>query len=170
MYNPHADGNSGLGSSLEIGTCTALPLRVTNAILRVGHAVQSTDVSIAGQSFTDLTGATLTFTLQRSMKVAMHGHGSVTGSGGTATYTHCGFRFVIDGAGQGDGTWGDEIIGVGRTGHPGWFSSWSIGREVTLVAGTHSIKLQMTGWSGSDAACLNVANSYGAAQLWLEGY
>ena len=38
-----------------------------NAILRVGHAVQSTDVSIAGQSFTDLTGATLTFTLQRSM-------------------------------------------------------------------------------------------------------
>ncbi|MCX6106192.1 MAG: hypothetical protein NTY08_10220 [Proteobacteria bacterium] len=83
---------------------------------------------------------------------------------------HCGFRFVIDGVAQGDGTWGDEIIGVGRTGHPGWFSSWSIGREVALVAGTHSIKLQMTGWSGSDAACLNVANSYGAARLWLEGY
>ncbi|MCX6107861.1 MAG: hypothetical protein NTY08_18695 [Proteobacteria bacterium] len=29
MYNAHAGGNSGCGSSLKIGTCTALPLRVT---------------------------------------------------------------------------------------------------------------------------------------------
>jgi hypothetical protein len=29
VYNPHAGGNSGFGSSLKIATCIALPLRVT---------------------------------------------------------------------------------------------------------------------------------------------
>jgi len=133
-------------------------------------AQQTADNTVVGENWVDLTGALVQFDLTESKNVELRASGGVSGAFGTGTYTHCGFRFMIDGVAYGDSIWGDRIVGCGKSssGHPGWWCQWNIERDVTLDAGNHSIQVQMTGWISSDVYCRIIGNDPYAAKLFVE--
>ena len=94
-------------------------------------------------------------------------YGSVTGAGGSAANTHCGFRFVIGAIQYGNPSWGDVITGVARsgTGTSGWWQPWSMRRQVSLAPGAYAVSLQVTGWEGSDVGCQLDGEDYSRARL-----
>lgn len=134
-------------------------------------AIQNASVNAVGQTFVNIPGASLSFNLEAGHSVELRAHGSIYGSGGTATYTHCGVRFVVDGVPSGsDSVWGDTALGCGKqsSGHPGWICPWYIEKDVSLDAGDHTVILQLTGWVSSDVGCRIDTASCQAAKLVAE--
>jgi|GEM_PF-1150367 len=115
----------------------------------------------------DVPGTTVMVNVPEAGTADLEAYGSVTGSGGSGAYTHCGFRFVIGSIAYGNGTWGDVLVGVARggTGSSGWWQPWSMRRQVSLAPGAYAVKLQITGWDGSDAGCLLDGEDYSRARL-----
>lgn len=135
-----------------------------------GSAVQNTGhLTALGGTWIDITGASVSVTLPKTMTVKMRGHGSVTGVGDSShTGGHCGFRFAVDSTPYGDASWGDQIVGCSTSGSISWWCPWNIERETSLGAGNHTIKLQMAGWVGTGAGCRSENTDYSRARLWVE--
>jgi hypothetical protein len=76
-------------------------------------------------------------------------------------------RFVIGGNNYGNSTWGDVLLGVARsgTGTGGWWVPWTMRRLISLAPGSYTVKLQVTGWDGSNVRCLLDAEDYSRARL-----
>jgi hypothetical protein len=130
-------------------------------------ATQTSSVSAPDATWVTVPGATVTFTTTGTRVVDIEADGSITPSGSGSTYTHCGIRFVVDGNGQGDASWGDRLLGCGGSGHPGWWCSWSARRRITLVAGSHTVAVQLKGWTTGYMGCAMDAAPYSATKLWV---
>lgn len=94
---------------------------------------------VDSQSWTTIPGLTVTFTLTDTAEVHMDANGSLRLNGGY-NYCHQSFRFVIDGTGQGDATYGQMIEG-GEATNIVW-QGWSFGMSTTLLPGSHTILVQ----------------------------
>lgn len=129
--------------------------------------MQSASVVARGAAWVDVPGTTLMINVPEASTADLHAYGSVTGSGGSAANTHCGFRFVIGAIQYGSPSWGDVITGVARsgTGTSGWWQPWSMRRQVLLAPGAYTVSLQVTGWDGSDVGCLLAEEDYSRARL-----
>jgi hypothetical protein len=154
---PAVQSNSSTGGTSSTGT----PLK---AVYSIGTAMQTANISTIGGAWTDIPGLALAFTLSEDKTVHMSAMGSVTWVQGSQATGHCGFRFMVNTSGTGDATWGDRIIQVYN------WSEWSIERDLPLTAGTYAVKVQQTGWSGTNAGCASNTNQYSAAHLSLTAY
>jgi hypothetical protein len=130
-------------------------------------ATQTTAVTASGQLWQDIPGAATTVAVPEAGTADLEAYGSVTGGNGAANFTHCGFRFVIGANAYGNGTWGDVIVGVPRsgTGTAGWWVAWSMRRQVSLAPGSYAVKLQVSGWEGSTIGCVLDGEDYSRARL-----
>lgn len=170
-------GNVGIGvpnpsSKIEVagGDLKVSGFRVPGV---VATAQQTSNVTATGQTWVDVPGATLTFSLPTTKTVNLRAYGSVGGSttGTDKTYTHCGFRFVVDGTVYGHPSWGDQIVGVNKSsaGAPGWWTAWYIERDLdSMATGSHTAKLQITGWLDSTVGCTLSTGEFSAARLRIE--
>ncbi len=142
---------------------------VPKVIYNLGTASQNGVLSTT--VWADVPGATVNVTIPAGATLRLRSNGGVHAPG-PLPYTHCGFRFVIDGTPYGDGTWGDVITGVNVSGSgSAYWEAWSIQRDVpSLTAGTHTVNVQMTGWGASYSPCYMDGNSYSAAKLIVEGF
>jgi hypothetical protein len=133
------------------------------------RATQNVNVAIAGETWVAVPGASVQFELTETRFVEMRAHGSVTGSGGTTTFTHCGFRFVVDGVAYGNNAWGDQTVLCNKTNTaPGWWTPWYIERELSLDVGIHEVSVELIGWSSSTVQCRMTAEPYSATKLVVE--
>jgi hypothetical protein len=173
-----SNGNIGVGT---IAPTAKLDVRGGQATIEqfpvkvfMGMASQSAILDLTGATWTDVPSVTLTVTLPRTMNVLMEANGSVSATGaGTTRSTHCGFRFVINGTPEGNTSWGDVIVGASspaEQNNHGWWTPWTMKRLKPLAAGTHTIKVQMTGWLGTDAICHSDSTEFSRANLTLEGW
>ncbi len=125
----------------------------------IGSATQTGSVTTGSvQVWSAVTGASVGFTLARTMTVRMQAHGAAYAAPGG----HCGFRFTIDGTGQGNVSWGDVLVWSG-TGNQ--WSTWVMEREAVLASGAHTITVQQVGNVAS--GCTSDPNDYSRARLWL---
>ncbi len=123
----------------------------------LASATQTGSITTGGvQVWSPITGVTAGFNLPRAMVIHMRGHGAANPISGA----HCGFRFMVDGVGQGNVSWGDTVFYATA----GW-SSWSIEREVALASGVHTISMEQV--SNVSAGCITSSNAYSATRLWI---
>lgn len=134
--------------------------------VQIGSGKQSAELKTVGQSWTDIPGTKVDFTLTSAMTVHMSARGSVGVAAGSVSGStpHCGLRFVVDGTPYGNATWGDVIVSIAS------WSSWSMERHLLLVPGAHTVKIQQSGYSGTDTGCHSYAEEYSAARLNIEAY
>ncbi len=89
-------------------------------------------------------------------------NGSVAGNTGAA---RCGFRFVVDATPSGDPTNGDMLATPGPIGNTAEWLSVAILRRVSLPAGNHTIKVQVSHASGGAVNCQVTAEAHSAFRL-----
>ncbi len=132
-------------------------------------AQQTGAVNARGSAWLDIPGASLMVNLTDAGVVDMEAFGAITGIGGGSGYTHCGVRFVVGDNAYGNGTWGDVLVGVSRsgTGNGGWWEHWNIRRQLSLAPGAYVVRLQVAGWDGSDVGCQLDAEDYSRARLYV---
>ena len=88
---------------------------------------------------------------------------------GVDTAAHCGFRFVIDGTPISSAQFGDRAVGCDRL-DPAMterWCPWSARQLLSLGAGAHTVKVQLTGDSASDALCSASDNEAFQTKLWV---
>jgi hypothetical protein len=99
-----------------------------------------------------ISGLEVTIDLSASALVQMSATGTqrTWGSGSS----HVGYRFVIDGVGLGDATWG-QTIQVNSESGSSWWSTWAFSDSIALSVGTHTIRVQAAsrGASAHTAIC-----------------
>lgn len=127
-------------------------------------------LQVLGTTWTAVPGAQVAFT-----SVASSGYllasGTVLGVG-SGTVGTCGFRFVVDGVGLGDASWGDRLIQCGTsTAVPAtaMYCSWTMQRVVSLAAGSHTIGIEQVGMSAT-SGCQGGGGSYSNAKLMVSTY
>lgn len=151
-----------------------------NVKVFIGQARQNNNLDTAGLSWKDVPGVSVSFSVPRKMTLNLRALGSV----GPLVYNnshvggHCAFRFVVDNTVPSTESteWGQVIVGVngiysGQSGvySQGWWSPWSMEDFITVEAGTHTIKVQQSGWSGTSFGCESRSASYSATKLIVEG-
>jgi hypothetical protein len=136
----------------------------TRPVLRLGSAMQSANLQTTGGTWVDIPGLSISFTINEDRTIHMSALGSVSQVNGNQASGHCGFRFVVNGTPYGDPTWGDQIVQVYN------WTAWHTERHLPLVAGTHNVKVQQVGWSGTTAGCTSNTNAYSAARMTLVAY
>lgn len=141
--------------------------RTGGVILNVTSPTSSTWVSVPGLS--------LTFTLPRAATIIMTVNGEIRAASNIA---HVGMRFVVDGTGGGDATWGTHIHMADNTAGNNWWSTFTDVENTTLTAGTHTIYSQVQpyvagGTSGQGAVCSEYAgtlNGYTNCTLTIQAF
>ncbi len=137
----------------------------------VGEGYQNTSISTDLPTWIDLPWTSVSFNIASSKTINLRGFWSITSAAWTArTYTHCGFRFVLDGIPYGDATWGDQIIGCNSNGSAtpsGYWCPWNIERNISVTPGAHAVKVQMIWWGLGYATCSSIAAPYSAARLFV---
>lgn len=129
---------------------------------------QTANLTVNDQTFTDIPWTSISFNLVSPKKVWMKAYWSVTPSWTTGP-THCWFRFVIDWIPYWNTSWWDQIIGCWNSTSIYWrWCNWNIERILDLSAWSHTVKLQMTGWSTSYPWCSSNINDYSKARLFVE--
>lgn len=164
--------NVGTPVSASDGATKAYVDAALAPLQRIGgySAEQSTALQVLGTTWTDLPGTQITFSLTQAVTASLLASGSVTGVSSTSAVPTCGFRFVVDGTGSGDATWGDRIVQCdpyGSTG-PAW-CPWAMQRMVSLAAGAHTIGIQQVGWTAT-AGCQGGGGSYSNAKLLVSTF
>lgn len=136
------------------------------SITNVYTATQTGSWTAVGQAWAPIKGATSTFSVSSNATLEMSADGSVYGIAGNGYLGgHCGFRFVVDGTPYGHGTWGDRIVGCAGSGNANtgsWWCNWSMRRTLAVASGSHTVALEVTGWTpaagcGSDGAEYSVS-------------
>lgn len=164
MPDSSPTNSSSTGTPPPATTTTPAPTDSGKPVSALGSAAQTADLTTVGGTWTDIPGLTLTFTLNVQKTVRMSAMGSVTWVVGSQATGHCGFRFVVNGTPYGNASWGDQIIQVYN------WTGWSVERYLPLVAGTHTIKVQQVGWSGTNAGCASNTQTYSAARMFLMAF
>jgi hypothetical protein len=92
-------------------------------------------------AWTPIPGMTVTFTLGAASLVQMSSSGvQRTTDTNAGTECHTGYRYVVDGTGRGDATYGQRIqVSFGNT---NWHQGWSLTDAVMLDPGSHTIVVQ----------------------------
>ncbi len=149
---PGAKGDPGAASISNIYTATQ-----TGAWTATGAA-----------NWAAVAGATTTFSVSSNATLEMSADGSVYGIAGNGYLGgHCGFRFVVDGTPYGNGTWGDRIIGCPGSGNSNtgsWWCNWSMRRTLPVASGSHTVALEVTGWT-PNSGCGSDGGEYSVAKL-----
>jgi hypothetical protein len=96
-------------------------------------------LNMNGLNWTTIPGMQITFTLDRAALVQMVANGTQRCTSGNC---HIGYRYNVDGAARGDGTWGERIH-VNNVNNA-WWSTWTMNGFVSLAAGSHTIYVQAT--------------------------
>ena len=140
---------------------TTVPI-VDGSIVGAGRAapprawVSRNSGFVGGAAWTTVPGLVQTFDLYRPSNVFMEASGVqryVTGS-----YCHVGYRYVVDGVAQGNGSWGNRIeMSTGGT----WHHGFNVEDAIYLEPGTHTIELQARNIDGTNV-CNICAESNGA--------
>lgn len=106
-------------------------------------------VFLSGNNYnwTSIPGLTITFTLDRPALVQLLGTGMQYAYGSSGSSSHIGYRFIIDGYGRGDNSWGQRIL-VNKPGES-WWAPWSFSDSIHLDAGEHTIGVQAVGRYGT---------------------
>ncbi len=142
-----------------------------SSITSVYTGTQTGAWTAVGGTWMDIKDANVTFNVTGVVFVELQADGSVSGVAGSGYLGgHCGFRFVIDGVPQGNATWGDRLVGCPGGGNPNtgsWWCNWSMRRSSSLSNGSHTIQLQVTGWTGTVAGCASDGGEYSVAKLWV---
>lgn len=143
----------------------------TAALARVGHyfAEQNGATQVLGTTWTPVPGTQLNFT-SSAVSASLLASGSIVGAGTSAVGT-CGFRFVIDGTGVGDPTFGDRLVQCGVAGSltaPFW-CSWTMQRVVSLAAGAHTIGVEQVGYSAT-SGCTSGGGTYGDTKIMVSTF
>ena len=126
-------------------------------VVRFIGSVQQNDSLTASDTWTDIPGVVLNFTLTSIKTVDFRGYGSVLIYSG-----HAGFRFVIDDVPYGSEQYGDLLISPSG----GWVP-WYMERIVELSAGEHSVKIQTL----TSAGTLEIqGGDYDAARLFVQAW
>ena len=116
-------------------TCGAnRPANNQGIVINAGH---NTDEK--GDGWVDVNGMTTTFTIDRAGIATVSASGSQR-SWGSGT-CQVGYRFVVDGTGHGDGSWGQRIHTNPAAGDT--WNSWNLIEKMTLSAGDHTIGVQV---------------------------
>jgi hypothetical protein len=122
----------------------------------IGCAQQTTNVTVSS-TWTDITGASLNFTLQNAKYVDCRAFGSVP-----RPDFAIGFRFVIDNIPYGDPQFGE----MSSSGAGAW-DPWYMERIEPLASGNHNIKIQIRG-DGYPFLYSNV--EYFTARLFVQAW
>lgn len=132
-------------------------------------ATQTGSWQATGGTWNDIAGASVMATATGNATLEMQADGSVYGvAGNQGPGGHCGFRFVVDGTPYGNATWGDRIVGCPASGNgstASWWCNWSMHRSLPVTAGSHTVQLQVAGWSGTTAGCGSDGGEYSVAKL-----
>lgn len=94
---------------------------------------------VTSTNWTTIPGLSVTFTLTDSAEVHMNANGSLRLISGY-NFCHQSFRFLIDGAGQGDADYGQVIEGT-ESNSVVW-DGWSFGSSIVLAPGSHTVIVQ----------------------------
>lgn len=189
---------TGSGNYLHLGTWSGLAVHTTDTPASPGTAKMTIDNSgnmdVAGTitgggtsngwfamntaglisgtgSWSAIPGLTTTFTLTRAAKVILSASIAQRPASGVM---QSGWRFVIDGTGQGNGSWGHRIMRsqAPETHH----MSGSMMMTVNLGAGSHTVSIQVydgSGGSGSGYFCAEGNGTfveYDACELKVDAY
>jgi hypothetical protein len=122
----------------------------------IGYAQQTTDITVSS-TWTDITGASLNFTLPNAKYVDCRAFGSVP-----RPNFAIGFHFVIYNISYGDPSFGE----MSSSGAGAW-DPWYMERIVPLAAGSHNVKIQIRG-EGYPFLYSNV--EYFAARLLVQAW
>ncbi len=136
------------------------------------------DVQLLGQNFPvasndsvwlDVPGTSYVFFLAAASYIDLQADGTLISMFGVDTAAHCGFRFVIDGTPISSAQFGDRAVGCDRL-DPAMterWCPWSARQLLSLSAGAHTVKVQLTGDSASDALCSASDNEAFQTKLWV---
>lgn len=127
-------------------------------------AEQTTSIQVVAHSWTAVPGATVSFTAAAPRFASFLASGSVEGVDPGAAVGTCGFRFVVDGVGSGDATWGDRLVQCGAA---SW-CAWAMQRMLSLPAGPHSVAVEAIGLGST--GCFMGGGSYSNVKLFLTTY
>lgn len=125
---------------------------------------QTSALQVITAVWTAVPGTQVTFASPAST-ASLTASGGIAGMSPSISPGTCGFRFVLDGAGLGDATWGDRLVQCPQ----GTYCSWSMQRVVSLPAGSHTVSVQQTGW-GASIGCQSGGASYADTKLMVSTY
>lgn len=111
----------------------------------VTGALSTGYVAAAGGSaaWADIPGLTVSLDLPATASVQLNAQGTQRHLSGRC---HPAYRFVLDGAPQGDATWGQLIV---TSTSANVHEDWSLARTVSLPAGPHVLKVQAKAFGDS---------------------
>lgn len=131
-------------------------------------AEQTADVTTSGSSWSTVTGVSVNFDLSEQKTVILRAFGSAKGTGGTDTYAACGIRFVVDGTGLGDATWGNVLFNSYQVTTTFSWTPWYIEVVSSMTAGNHTIGLQLRSSDVLDTSCHSPVNDFGSVKVFVE--
>jgi hypothetical protein len=141
-----------------------------NVKVNIWSASQTSDLIVNNQAWTSFPWVTKTFNLLSAKTVKLRAYWSTTPSL-TTGYTHCWFRFFIDGVWYWYSSWWDQIIGCASSAASvGFRCPWNIEREVYLWAWSHTVNVQMIDRQPSFPGCSNSVQDYSKARLFIEAW
>ncbi len=164
--------NVGTPVSASDGATKAYVDAALAPLQRIGGylAEQNVALAVLGSTWTTLPGAAVTLNVSQAVNASLLASGSVTGVSSTSAVPTCGFRFVVDGTGLGDATWGDRLLQCGSSSSAGpLWCSWAMQRLVSLAAGAHTIAIQQVGWLPG-VGCQGGGGSYSNAKLTVSTF
>lgn len=132
-------------------------------------AEQTSDLTVANQTFTDFPWTSVTFNLTNPKKIWMRAFWAVAPWSSQTTYTHCFFRFVVDWTPYWDPTWWEQIIWCWTSSSGYWrWCNWNLERVLDLWVWTHTIKAQMRDWVSTSPSCASTAAWHAKTRLFVE--